>query len=67
MSLKLDDLRRSAARALRAARAAKSAEEFQVHYQRAVKFKSLAKNLGHLLRDASPEEKRRALRTGRGL
>jgi hypothetical protein len=67
MGLKLDELRRSAAQALRAARAAKSAEEYTAHLRRAATFKSLAKNLGHLMRDASPEERKRALRTGRGL
>jgi hypothetical protein len=67
MALKLDELRRSAAQALRAARSAKSAEEAEAHFQRAVRFKGLAKNLGHLMRNASTEERKRAFRTGRGL
>jgi hypothetical protein len=45
---------------LRAARAAKSAEEFEVHFQRAIAFKSLAKNLGQLMRNASDDERKRA-------
>ena len=67
MGLKLDELRRSAAQALRAARAAKSAEECEAHLRRATTFKSLAKNLGRLMRNASAEERKRAFRTGRGL
>jgi hypothetical protein len=67
MGLRLDELRRSAANALRAARAAKSAEEFEVHFQRAITFKSLAKNLGHLMRNASDDERKRAFRTGRSI
>jgi hypothetical protein len=67
MARKLDELRRSAAQALRAARAAKSAEEREAHLWRANTFKSLAKNLGHFMRNASAEERKRAFRTGRGL
>jgi hypothetical protein len=67
MALKLDELRRSAAQALRAARAAKSAEEYEAHLRRADSFQSLAKSLGHLMRNSSPEERKRAFRTGRGL
>jgi hypothetical protein len=67
MSTKLNELRRSAARALRAARSAKSAEEAEAYFQRADAFKSLAANFGRLMRNASVEERMRALRSGRGL
>lgn len=67
MASKMDQLRRSAARALRAARAAKTREEADAHYTRADTLKSLAANFGRLMRNASTEEQKRALRSSRGL
>ena len=62
MALKLDELRRSVAD-----EPLKSAEEYEAHVRRADSFKSLAKSLGHLMRNASAEERTRAFRSGRGL
>ena len=43
------------------------AAKVAAHFRRADAFKSLAKNLRHLMRNASAEERKRAFRTGRGL